>query len=156
MRQTVIFFYTYQVMEDKRVNHEFVVGKIKIKSYCQVCPKKEKKKGVDMTLSSKWVMVDLCSLFKDAIMARHLQPRENVSIVRGRGASNRTKIWVNDFSRRWHYPWPQACIHGSILSIYWHTAASAVMPSSLWELPPDYFHCMFTKLNMNISNFNFG
>lgn len=37
-------------------------------------------------------MVDLCSLFKDAIMARHLQPRENVRIVRGRGASNRAKI----------------------------------------------------------------
>lgn len=31
----------------------------------------------------------LCSLFKDAIMTRHLQPRENARIVRGHRASNR-------------------------------------------------------------------
>lgn len=50
---------------------------------CQFLKKKKEKEKVDANATI---------LFKDAIMTRHLQPRKNVSIVRGREASNRAEI----------------------------------------------------------------
>lgn len=111
-----------------------MVAKTNMKNCCRLSQNKIKKKGKDKSWCWHFHQIAgngsfyLRSLFKDAIVTRHLQPGESVGIVRGHGASNRAKIWVKDFNRLWHYPCLQAWIHGSVVSIYRHTAASAGMP----------------------------